>query len=205
MASARRDGRSPESIRRRKACDVRAVEVPPPPTNAATSTADAGRSDGSTARHHLITACIVTSRSDSADSDSRAVAGSRALRSSGSDRRAGRSGALQHKPQRCVGSFRRRLAVNLFRLPYTPACRRVHSRRRRRLSPPARSPGSSHGRRVDHDVRRLDVAVENAALVRGRDAGADLPRDVARLWRRTPPGRCRYAVSVWPSMNSIDR
>ena len=34
---------------------------------------------------------------------------------------------------------------------------------------------------VDHHVRRLQVAVQHAALVRGGDPGADLPRDLDRL------------------------
>src|SRR5215472_14453417 len=30
---------------------------------------------------------------------------------------------------------------------------------------------------VEHDVRRLEIAVKHAALVRGREPSADLPRD----------------------------
>ncbi len=39
---------------------------------------------------------------------------------------------------------------------------------------------------VDHHVRRLEVAMQDAALVRGRDAGAELARDVDGLVLRQP-------------------
>jgi hypothetical protein len=37
---------------------------------------------------------------------------------------------------------------------------------------------------VDHDVRRLEIAVDDPALVRGREPEADLPRDLDRLVAR---------------------
>ena len=33
---------------------------------------------------------------------------------------------------------------------------------------------------VEHDVRRLEIAMDDAALVRGGESGADLPRDLER-------------------------
>ena len=36
-------------------------------------------------------------------------------------------------------------------------------------------------RSVEHDVRGFEVAMQHAALVRGREPGADLPRDLERL------------------------
>ena len=39
---------------------------------------------------------------------------------------------------------------------------------------------------VEHDVGRLEVAVQHALVVRGRQAGAQLPRDLDRLVRRQP-------------------
>ena len=39
---------------------------------------------------------------------------------------------------------------------------------------------------VDHHVGRLQVAMQHAAVVRGGDAGAELPRDLHRLVLRQP-------------------
>ena len=40
---------------------------------------------------------------------------------------------------------------------------------------------------VEHDVRRLQIAVDDVALVRRREAGADLPRDLeTAIFREAP-------------------
>ena len=52
---------------------------------------------------------------------------------------------------------------------------------------------------VDHDVGRLEVAMQHAALVRGGDPGAQLPRHVERLFRRQaadPPQQRGQRLSV---------
>ena len=59
---------------------------------------------------------------------------------------------------------------------------------------------------VEHDVRRLEIAMDDAAIVRRGEAGADLPRD---LERRDPAGKRPMRRSSdarsSPSTYSIDR
>jgi len=51
---------------------------------------------------------------------------------------------------------------------------------------------------VEHDVRRLQVAVQKADLVRGREAGAQLPRDLDRLVLREAPDPAQERREVFP-------
>ena len=49
---------------------------------------------------------------------------------------------------------------------------------------------------VDHHVRRLEVAVQHAPLVRGGEAGAQLPRHLDRLVLRQPPDAAQQRREV---------
>ena len=49
---------------------------------------------------------------------------------------------------------------------------------------------------VDHHVGRLQIAVEDASLVRGRHAGTELAREVDRLVLRDPPDPAQQRCQV---------
>ena len=57
---------------------------------------------------------------------------------------------------------------------------------------------------AQHDVLRLDVAMDQAALVRFAQRGADLPQDVDHAARRARGPECSTSsASVTPSRYSI--
>ena len=49
---------------------------------------------------------------------------------------------------------------------------------------------------VEHHVRRLQIAVDDAAVVRRRDAGAQLPRDVERFVLRKAPDAAEQRAEI---------
>jgi len=49
---------------------------------------------------------------------------------------------------------------------------------------------------VEHDVTRLQIAVQHAFIVRGGQAGAELAGDFQRLVRRQPPDRARQRAQI---------
>ena len=58
---------------------------------------------------------------------------------------------------------------------------------------------------VEHDVGRLEIAVDDAAFVRGGEAGADLARDLERASSGKRPMRRSSDARSSPSTYSIDR
>ena len=57
---------------------------------------------------------------------------------------------------------------------------------------------------VDHDVGRLQVPMQHAMIVRGAEAGTQLPGDLHRLFPRKSAGARSSDARSSPSMNSID-
>ena len=107
---------------------------------------------------------------------------------------------VQHQAERVDVALDRRPRVRpAARAPCRPACRSA-----RRLDSPV-SAGEAEvrdadpPRAVDHHVGRLEVAMQHAALVRRREAGAELPRDLDRLVLRQPadaPQQRRQVLAV---------
>ena len=57
---------------------------------------------------------------------------------------------------------------------------------------------------VDHDVRWLEIAMQYAAVMSGRQPGAELPGDIKCLLGRQRPMRRNSDSSVSPSTSSIE-
>mgnify|MGYP003693783551 CR=1 FL=1 len=163
----------------------------PPGSAAATASVDPGRLAGSRSRQRMITRSTAGSRSRTTDDGvgeaplSCALIRSAIVFASKARRPVKISKSTQ--PERVDVAFDRRLRRGRrhddrgARAPCTAASRRGS----RSLSPAATARPKSVSRTlpvtVDHHVRRLQVAVEDAALVRGSQPGAELTREIDGL------------------------